>query len=101
MDNDLFYSSKDNDFLRVIIYIIIGLFSLHFSIYKDIFNYRDISLIFFFNNGLIFFLVNVYSDLSQLALKYFKNTEANINNILIVMGRFGHEQFLFSFPFIF
>ena len=30
--------------------------------------------------------VNVYSDLSQLALKYLKNTEVNINNVLIMTG---------------
>ena len=43
---------------------------------------------------LIFFLMNIYSDLSQLALKYLKNTEVVINNILIMMGDFNiHNNF--------
>jgi len=36
----------------------------------------------------IYFLINVYSDLSQIALKYSKDTEANINNILVMVGDF-------------
>ena len=52
-------------------------------------NHRDISLIFFFNNNLILFLLNVYSNLSQLALKYLKDTEVNINNVLIMTGNFN------------
>jgi len=31
----------------------------------------------------------MYSDSSQLALKYLKNTEANINNILIITEDFN------------
>ena len=34
-------------------------------------------------------MLNVYSDSSQTALKYFKNTEANINNVLIMTGNFN------------
>ena len=33
--------------------------------------------------------MNVYSDLSQSALKYLKDTEANINNVLIMTGDFN------------
>ena len=33
--------------------------------------------------------INMYSDLSQSALKYLKNTEANINNVLIMTGDFN------------
>ena len=33
--------------------------------------------------------MNVYSNSSQTALKYLKNTEANINNILIIMSDFN------------
>ena len=29
-------------------------------------------------------MINVYSDSSQIALKYLKDTEANFNNILIM-----------------
>ena len=35
------------------------------------------------------FLINVYSDLSQMALKYLKDTEVNINNVLIMMEDFN------------
>jgi len=34
----------------------------------------------------LFLLINLYSDSSQSALKYLKNTEVNINNILIMTG---------------
>ena len=44
---------------------------------------------FFFNYGLVYFLINVYSDLSQTALKYFKNAEVNIDNVLIMIGDFN------------
>jgi len=33
--------------------------------------------------------MNVYSDSSQMTLKYLKDTEANINNILIMTGDFN------------
>ena len=33
--------------------------------------------------------MNVYSDSSQSALKYLMNTEANINNVLIMTGDFN------------
>ena len=33
--------------------------------------------------------MKVYSDSSQTAFKYFNNTEANINNILIMTGDFN------------
>jgi len=51
---------------------------------KRHFHYRNISCFSFFNNDNIYFLINIYSDSSQTALKYLKNTEANINNILII-----------------
>jgi len=44
---------------------------------------------FFFNNESIHFLINIYSDLSRIALKYLKDTEANISNILIMAGNFN------------
>ena len=33
--------------------------------------------------------MNVYSDSSHLAFKYLKNTEVNINNLLIMTGDFN------------
>jgi len=40
----------------------------------------------FFNNSSIFFMINIYSDDNYLALKYLKNTKANIHNVLIIAG---------------
>jgi len=51
---------------------------------KDIINYRNINLVLFFNNNIIFFIINIYSDKSQTALKYFEDIEVNIDNILIM-----------------
>ena len=34
-------------------------------------------------------MINIYSDSSQIALKYLKDTEANINNVLIMIGNFN------------
>ena len=62
---------------------------LHFSLQNDLFNHKDISCVSFFNCGLIYYLMIVYSDSSQLALKYLKDTEVNLNNILIMTGGFN------------
>ena len=71
-------SIVDSDFPRVVTYINIRLSSLCFSLQKNLLNHRDILLVFFFNNNDIFFLINIYSDSSQSALKYLKDTEVNI-----------------------
>ena len=89
-------SSSANDFPKVIMYINIRLSPLCFSLYKYIFNHRDISIISFFNQNNIFFLINIYSEFSQLALKYFKNTEVNINNVLIMTGDFNIRDSLWG-----
>jgi len=52
-------------------------------------NYRDILLISFFINNNIFFLINIYSDSLLSALKYLKDTEIDISNILIMTGDFN------------
>ena len=62
---------------------------LYFSLQNNILNHRDVLYISFFNQGSIFFLINMYSDLSQLALKYLKDTEVNISNVLIIIGDFN------------
>jgi len=80
---------NNNDSPRVISYINIRLSQLCFSLWKDIFNHRNISCFSFFNNSSIYFLINVYSDLSQTALKYLKDIEVNINNILIMVEDFN------------
>ena len=82
-------SSSIHDYLRVITYVNIKLSSFQFSLCKDIFNYRDISLISFFINNNIFFFINIYSDSMQSALKYLKDTEVDIPNVLIMAGDFN------------
>jgi len=81
--------SNNNNFPRVITYINIPLSSLRFLLCKDIFNYWDISLVSFLNNRVCHYILNVYSDSSHSALKYLKDTEANINNILLMTGDFN------------
>jgi len=73
--------------------------SLWFSLQKDIFNHRDIFSISFFNHGLPYFLINIYSDFFQLALKYLKDTEVNINNILIMTGNFNIRDSMWDLNF--
>ena len=60
-----------------------------FFLWNDILNHRKLLCISFFNQESSYFLINVYSDSSQLALKYLKNTEVNINNILVMTGDFN------------
>ena len=62
---------------------------LCFSFQNDLFNYRNILCVSFFNHGLIYYLINVYYDLSQSALKYLKDTEVDLNNVLIMTGDFN------------
>jgi len=93
--------SNNNNFLRVITYINIHLSSLRFLLCKDIFNYRDISLVSFLNNRVCHYILNVYSDSSHSALKYLKDTEANINNILLMTGNFNIRDSLWNPPFPF
>ena len=90
-----------SDSPRVIVYINICLSSLHFLLCKDIINHRDIILISFFNNNVCYYIMNVYSDSSHSALKYLKDTEVNINNVLIMIGDFNIRDSLWNsfFPF--
>ena len=85
---------------RVITYVNIRLSSLQFSLCKDIFSYRDILIVSFFINNNIFFLINIYSDSLQLALKYLKNTRVDIPNTLAIAGDFNirdsFQDLLFS-----
>jgi len=78
-----------NDSSRVITYINIRLSFLCFSLCKDIINHKDILLISFFNNNVCFWIMNIYSDSSHSALKYLKDSEANIQNLLIMAGNFN------------
>ena len=91
----------EKDFPKVITYVNIHLSSLHFLFCKNIINHRDISLIFFFNNNVCFYIMNVYSDSSHTALKYLKDTEVNIDNIILMTSDFNIRNSLWnsSFPF--
>jgi len=92
---------SSNDSLRVISYINIHLFSLRFSLQKDVINHRDILLASFFNNNSIFWVMNIYSDSSHTALKYLKDAEVNISNILIMTGDFNIKNSIWDsfFPY--
>ena len=93
--------SGDKDSPRVISYINICLSSFWFLLCKDIINHRDINLIFFFNNNICYYILNIYSDSSHTALKYLKDTEVNIDNIVLMTGDFNIRDSFWdhSFPF--
>jgi len=75
-----------NNSPRVIIYINVRLSSLCFSLHKDIINHCDILLASFFNNSIVYWIMNIYSDSLHSTLKYLKDTEVNILNLLIMTG---------------
>ena len=82
-------SSDNNNYSRVITYINIKLISLRFLLIKDIFNHYDINLILFFNHDIICFILNIYSNDQQNVFMYLKNTEVNLNNIIIMTEDFN------------
>ena len=94
-------SPNTDDSPRVITYINICLSSMWFLLRKDIFDYHDVCLIFFFNNCVCYYILNVYSDSSHSPLKYLKDTEVNISNVLLMTGNFNIRDSLWnpSFPF--
>ena len=95
-------SPKDNsDFPRVISYVNIRLRSLRFLFCKDIFDHRDINIISFANNGRHHYILNIYSDSTHSALKYLKDTEVNINNVLLMTGNFNIRDSLWNPSFSF
>ena len=89
-----------SDSPRVITYINICLSPLWFSLCSDVINHRDILLILFFNNSVCYYIMNVYSDSSHMALKYLKDIEVNIDNMLVMTGDFNIRDSLWdsSFP---
>ena len=93
--------SCNKDSPRVISYINIRLLSFCFLLRKDIINHRDINLISFFNNNVCYYILNIYSDSSHTALKYLKDTEVNIDNVVLMTGDFNIRDSLWdhSFPF--
>ena len=92
--------SNNDETPGVITYINNCISSLQFSLRNDIFHHKNISCISFFNWDSTFFLINIYSDSSQLALKYLKDTEVNLSNIFIMTGDFNIRDSLWdpNFP---
>ena len=90
-----------DDHPHIVSYINIKLLPLCFFLHTNIFNHRDILLISFFNDNSLFYLINIYSDSSQTALKYLKDTGVSINNVLIIMGDFNIHDSLWDpmYPF--
>ena len=64
------------------------------------FNHRDISCVLFFNYGSVYFLINIYSDSSQLALKYLKDTVINIGSVLIMTTDFNIRDSIWDPDFL-
>ena len=95
------YPSNNNDFPRVISYVNIHLNSLCFLLCKDIFDHRDISIISFTNNNICHYILNIYSDSSHSALKYLKDTEVNLNQVLIITDDFNIRDSLWALSFLF
>jgi len=87
-------------FPRVSAYINICLSPLHFSLRRDIINHPDILLMLFTNNHVQYFIMNVYSDSSHTALKYLKDIEVNINNVLVMTGDFNIRDSLWYHSFL-
>ena len=90
---------SSNDFPRVIMYINVRLFPFCFSFRKNIINHRDILLISFFNNNTIFWIMNVYSNSSHTTLKYLKDTEVNLSNLIIIAGKFNIRNSIWNLVF--
>ena len=84
---------------RVIAYINICLSLLCFSLHSDIINHGDILLIPFLNNHVCYNIMNIYSDSSHMASKYLKDTEVNIDNILVMTGDFNIRHSLWDTDF--
>jgi len=93
--------SEESDYPRVIAYINIHLSSFWFLLHKDIINHKDIILISFINNHVCYYIMNVYSDSSHSALKYLKDTEVNIDNVLLMIGDFNIRDSLWDLSFLF
>ena len=84
---------------RVTAYINIHLSSLHFTLQSDIINHTDILLLSFTSNHSQYFILNIYSDSSHLALKYLKDIEVNIDNVLVMTGDFNIRDSLWDSSF--
>jgi len=65
-------------------------FHLFFSLFAKILLITETFFLFlFFNNGNIFWIMNVYSDSSHSVIKYLKDIEVNICNLLVMTGDYN------------
>jgi len=53
----------------------------------------------FINDHIYYFIINIYLDLSHSALKYLKNTEINIDNVLVMKEDFNIRDSLWDTSF--
>ena len=81
--------TSPGDHTRVAMFINIRLSSFCFSFHKDIIDHKDILLVSFFNKGVMYWLMNIYSNLSHTAIKYLKDMELDLRNLLIMTGDFN------------
>ena len=74
---------------------------MHFYLRKNIFNYKDINCFSLFNDGDIFYVIKIYSNNHQSALKYLKNTKFNFYNVLVMASDFNikDKDWNSSYPF--
>jgi len=91
-------STSPGDHTRVVMFINIRLSSFCFSFCKDIIDHKDILLVSFFNKGVMYWLMNIYSDSSHTAIKYLKDMELDLRNLLIMTGDFNIHDSLWD-PF--
>jgi len=81
--------TNQEDILRVTTYINRKLNKLRFTLRSDLINHRDINLISYDIQGKEAFVLKIYSNVSQTAIKYLCDNPLNINNVLIMTGDFN------------
>ena len=82
-------SNMSKECSKVTIFINIRLTLFRPSFHKDIIDHKDILLTSFFINNELFWIMNIYSDSSHSVIKYLKDTEINIHNLLIMTSDFN------------
>jgi len=87
--------TNDYEHPWVLMYINVWLTYMYFSLWKSI------SCFSFFDNSDIFFMINIYLDNHQAALKYLKDTEVSIHNILIMVGDFNIRDRKLNLSYLF
>ena len=93
-------TSLDNNDYSIM--TILGLFCISkFGSLICIFLYKDICCFSFFNNSDIYYMINVYSDANQSALKYLKDTEVNVHNFLVIANNFNIRDNIWDLMFLF